>query len=106
MSLWEEMANDGDYLLEEFGREITFRNQKVIALIDRNPVEAPLEEGGFVFTSSYRIRLLVKPLSEFANRPPKFGERMVVYGESMTIKQIISRPPSPWVDVFVIATNQ
>ena len=106
MSIWDEIAADGNEFLTEFGREIKFRNQSVIALIDTNPIEQSLGDGGFVYKAGYRVRLLVKHGSEFFKAPPKHGEQMTIYNEQYTVKQVTNRPPSPWLDVFVISSSQ
>jgi hypothetical protein len=106
MSLWDEISADGSQFLSEFGRSIIFRGVNVVVLIDTNPIEQSLENGGFVYTSGYRIRMLAIAGSTYAVTPPRHGETMSIYGEPYTIKQVTKRPPSPWIDVFVIASNQ
>lgn len=106
MSLWDEISADGSQFLSEFGRSITFRGISVVALIDTNPIEQNLENGGFVYTSGYRVRMLAVAGSVYAVTPPRNGEVMTIYGHPYTIKQVTIRPPSPWIDVFVIASNQ
>jgi len=106
MSLWDEISADGSQFLSEFGRSITFRGISVVALVDTNPIEQALENGGFVYTSGYRVRMLAVAGSVYAVTPPRHGESMAVYGHPYTIKQVTVRPPSPWIDVFVIASNQ
>lgn len=106
MSIWDEIAADGTEFLSEFGREIIFRDKKVVALIDTNPIEETLETGGFVYRSGYRVRLLAVKGSDHAKTPPRHGESMSIYSEPYTIRQVTNRPPSPWIDVFVIASNQ
>lgn len=106
MSLWDEISADGSQFLSEFGRSITFRGINVVALVDRNPIEQNLEDGGFVYTSGYRVRLLAVAGSTYAVTPPVSGEVMTIYGAKYTIKQTTIRPPSPWIDVYVIASNQ
>ena len=106
MSLWDEIAADGDEFLTEFGREIKFRNQSIVALIDTNPIEETLGDGGFVYKSGYRVRLLAKEGSVYFLAPPRHGESMNIYNDQYTIRQVTRRPPSPWIDVFVIASNQ
>lgn len=106
MSIWDEISADGSQFLSEFGRSITFRGISVVALIDTNPIEQSLETGGVVYTSGYRVRMLAVAGSTYAITPPRHGETMSIYGAPYTIKQVTNRPPSPWIDVFVIASNQ
>jgi hypothetical protein len=106
MSLWDEISADGSQFLSEFGRSITFRGISVVVLIDTNPIEQNLENGGFVYTSGFRVRMLAVAGSTYATTPPANGEVMTIYGDPYTVKQVTIRPPSPWIDAFVIASNQ
>ena len=106
MPIWEEIANDGDEILSELGRQITFRGKTVLALIDNNPVEEAYGDGGFVYRAGYRVRLLIKAGSPLYKDFPKQGEHIDVYGRQHTITRVTNRIPSPWVDVFVISSNQ
>ena len=106
MSIFEEIEDDGDEILSELGREINFRDKKFLALIDNNPIEEIMGDGGFILKSGYRVRFLVRKDSKLSKEPPKQGEHMEVYGKRYTITRVTYRPPSPWVDAFVILSNQ
>lgn len=106
MSIWDEIASDGDEILSDLGRQITFRDKKMLALIDTNPVSEEYGNGGFVYKAGYKVRMLIKNGTELHKNLPKQGESMEVYGRDYTITRITQRTPSPWVDAFVIASNQ
>lgn len=105
MSLWEEMEQDGDEILQEVGRVVVFRGQQHNVLIDVNPLDEVMVAGGMQRNASYRIRWLAKRGSNLESSPPDFGEQVTVYGEAMTIVTITKRPPSPWIDTVVQVTN-
>jgi len=106
MNLWDEMAADGDEFLSTFGREVVFRGKKVIALVNTNPVDQMMMDGGFVYRANFKIRFLVKPTDSLAKDPPTQGEQMDVYGRPYTITSITYRPPSPWIDCQVQSATQ
>ena len=105
MSLWDEIANDGDEILSELGREVTFRDKKILALIDTNNTEQTLADGGFMFSTGFRVRFLIKKGSDLAKNIPKHGESVTVYDTKLYISQTTYRPPSPWMDVYVLDRN-
>lgn len=105
MSLWEEMEQDGEEILQEVGRVVTFRGQKYTTLIDVNPLDEVMQRGGMQINSSYRIRWLAKTDSTLHKTPPDFGEQVEVYGRMFTIVTITRRPPSPWIDTVVQVTD-
>ena len=63
-------------------------------------------DGGFILKAGYRIRILAKSDSKFIKDPPRQGEHMEVYNKKYTVTRVTYRPPSPWIDVFVILSNQ
>lgn len=106
MSLWSEIANDGDEILATFGRPVLFRNENYTVLIDQNPLEQVLGDGGFTYRSGFKVRMLIKENSALFFNLPQQGEQMIVFGREYTITTLTYRPPSPWVDLQVISTNQ
>ena len=106
MSLWDEMANDGASILSELGRPVTLRGVTYSALIDQNPLEQMMGEGGFVYRSGFKVRLLVPNGHALYTTPPHQGEIFTIFGREYTITTITSRRPSPWLDMMVISTNQ
>lgn len=103
---YNDIARDCNEILANLGRDIEFRDKKLKALLDNNPVEEVLSDGGFVYKAGYRVRLVADIQSKFISDPPNQGEIMVIYGREHTITKVSQRQPSPWLDVFVIATNQ
>jgi hypothetical protein len=106
MSLWDEMANDGASILSELGRPVTLRGVTYSALIDQNPLEQMMGEGGFIYRSGFKVRLLVRSGEALYTTPPHQGEIFTIFGREYTITTITSRRPSPWLDCMVISTNQ
>ena len=106
MSLWDEMRSDANEFLTDFGREITFRNEKHTVLIDNNTVEDSLDVGGFTFKAGYRVRFYIEEGGKLERKLPEFGERLTIFGRVYAIDRVTYRPPSPWLDVFVIIYNQ
>ena len=106
MSLWSEIANDGDEILDTFGRPVSFRGANYTVLIDQNPLEQVLGEGGFTYRSGFKVRMLIKSTSPLFSNLPNQGEQMLIFGREYTITTVTFRPPSPWVDLQVISTNQ
>lgn len=106
MSLWDEMRSDANEFLTDFGREITFRNEKHIVLLDNNSIEDTLDVGGFTFKAGYRVRFYIEQGGKLERNLPEFGERLTIFGRTYAIDRITYRPPSPWFDAFVIIYNQ
>lgn len=106
MSLWDEMRNDAKEFLADFGREITFRGEKHIVLIDNNNVQEQIDVGGFTFKAGYRVRFYIEYGSRLEKNLPSYGERLTIFGKTYAIDTITYRPPSPWFDAFVIIYNQ
>lgn len=105
MSLWEEMEEDGDEILQEVGRVVVFRGQQYTTLIDVNPLDEVMVAGGMQRNASYRVRWLAKKGSTLDMTPPDFGEQVEVYGRAFTIVVITRRYPSPWIDTVVQVTD-
>lgn len=105
MSLWEEMEQDGEEILQDCGRVVIFRGGQNTVLIDVNPLDEVMSRGGMQIESSYRIRWLAKKGGPLEQRPPEFGEQVEVYGRQFTIVTITRRPPSPWIDTVVQVTD-
>jgi len=105
-NLWDEIAKDGLKILPELGREIQFRGQKMLALLDNNPVSESIGDGGFIYGASFRVRLLITKDSPLYTNLPVDGESMIIYSREFTVRQVKNRMPSPWFDVYVISTNQ
>lgn len=105
MSLWEEMEQDGEEILQEAGRVVVFRGQQYHVLVDVNPLDEVMSRGGMQIEASYRVRWLVKKGGPLEQRPPDFGEQVEVYGRPFTIVTITRRPPSPWIDTVVQVTD-
>jgi hypothetical protein len=106
MSLWDEMRSDAAEFLTDFGREVTFRKEKHIALIDSNVVQETFDVGGFTYQAGYRVRFYIENGGRLEKALPEFGERMEIYGKTYAIDKITYRPPSPWFDAYVIVYNQ
>jgi hypothetical protein len=106
MSLWSEIANDGDEILEVFGRPATFRGSPITILLDNNPLEQALSDGGFVYRSGFKVRVLVRAGEALYATPPTQGEIFTIFGREYSITTITHRPPSPWIDCQVISTTQ
>lgn len=106
MSIWDEMENDAPEVLADLGREIQFRGQKMLALIDNNPMSEQLGDGGFVFSAGYRVRLFIKSDSALRKAPPKQGEHITMYDRKFSISKVSPRWPSPWFDAYVISATQ
>jgi hypothetical protein len=106
MSLWEEMANDGASILAELGRPVVFRGVTYSALLDQNPLEQMMQDGGFVYRAGFKVRLLVVSGDALYTTPPHQGEIFTIFGREYTITSITSRRPSPWLDCMVISTTQ
>jgi hypothetical protein len=106
MSLWEEIAADGEYILAEFGRTVTFRTLSTTVLVDQNPLEQIIGDGGFIYRAGFRIRLLCPPAHPLRLNPPEQGEIFIVFGREYTVTTVTNRPPSPWIDCNVISTTQ
>ena len=106
MSLWEEMASDGEYILEEFGRIVTFRTVARTVLLDQNPLEQMIGEGGFIYRAGFRVRILAPAGHTLRVTPPEQGEIFTIFGREYTVTSVTNRPPSPWIDCQVISTTQ
>ena len=106
MSLWDEMRSDANEFLSDFGREVTFRNEKYIVLLDNNNVQDSLDVGGFTFKAGYRVRFYVETGGKLEKKLPDFGERITIFGRVYAIDNITYRPPSPWLDANVVIFNQ
>lgn len=106
MSLWDEMASDGEQILEEFGRTVTFRTVARTVLLDQNPLEQVVGDGGFIYRSGFRVRILAPAGDPLRVSPPTQGEIFTIFGKEYSITTITNRPPSPWIDCQVIATDQ
>ena len=105
-NIWDEIANDAPKILAEVGREVEFRGKKILVLLDTNPLSQDIGDGGFIYSSGFRVRMLALKGSDYQLNPPKQGERMAIYDRSHTIKRVTQRYPDPWIDVYVINTNQ
>jgi len=105
-SFYDDIANDGNEILSNLGRQIEYRGQKILALLDNNPVEQILEDGGFVYKAGYRVRLLADKKSKLISDPPTQGESIMIYDREFTITKVSIRFPSPWLDVYVISSTQ
>lgn len=106
MSLWEEMASDGEYILDEFGRTVTFRTVPVVVLLDQNPLEQMIGDGGFIYRAGFRVRILAPAGNPLRINPPEQGEIFTIFGREYTITTVTNRPPSPWIDCQVVSTTQ
>jgi hypothetical protein len=106
MSLWKEMEVDGEQLIYEFGRTVTFRGVEYQALVGANPLQAQYEDGGIVISSSFNVRFLVKQGTLLFTTPPKQSEKVYIYGREFTIISTTDRKPSPWFDAQVQGANQ
>jgi hypothetical protein len=106
MSLWEEIAADGEQILYEFGRTVTFRSTALSVLVDQNPLEQIVADGGFIYRAGFRLRLLCPPAHPLRTNPPRQGEIFIVFGKEYTVTTVTNRPPSPWIDCQVISTSQ
>lgn len=106
MSLWDEMREDAAEFLTDFGREVTFRGEKHIVLLDNNNVQDALDVGGFTFKAGYRVRFYIEDGGKLERNLPEFGERLTIFGRIYAIANITYRPPSPWLDAYVVIYNQ
>lgn len=106
MSIWEEMEADGPDLLKNLGKVVIFRGQQMLALIDRNPFDQMMGDGGMVVRASYRIRFFAKKKTPLYIEPPKYGEQVSLYGRDFTITSVTPRFPEPWFDVMVQSATQ
>lgn len=106
MSLWSEMEQDGTAILEEFGRAVTFRNVSRTVLLDSNPLEQIVGDGGFIYRAGFRVRILAGAGHPLRVSPPTQGEIFTIFGREYTITTVTNRPPSPWIDCQVISTTQ
>lgn len=100
------MSDDGDEILETFGRPVTFRGTVYSVLISQNPLEQSLSDGGFIFKAGFNIRMLIKAGSALASNRPRQGEIFTYDGREYTITTVTYRPPSPWFDTAVISSTQ
>lgn len=106
MSLWDEMKEDSEEFLTDFGREIVFRGEKYKVLIGSNNVQEQLDVGGFTFKAGYRVRFYIETGGILERKLPTYGERLTIYGKTYALDDITYRPPSPWFDANVIIYNQ
>ena len=106
MSLWDEMRGDAKEFLEDFGREVTFRNEKYTVLIGSNNVQEQIDVGGFTYKAGYRVRFYIETGSKLERNLPDYGERLNIFGKIYAIDTITYRPPSPWFDTDVVIHNQ
>ena len=106
MSLWSEIASDGDEILECFGRSVTFRGTTHTVLLAQNPLEQMMGDGGFIFRAGFNVRMLAKDGSALRLNPPAQGEIFTIFGREYTATSITNRPPSPWIDCLVQSTTQ
>lgn len=104
--LWSEMEKDGGDFLSTFGRDIVFRGKKVRVLLNTNPVDQAMMDGGFVYRAVFQVSFFAPEGSEFALRPPEQGEQMDVYGRAFTITTQTYRPPDPWIACTVQSATQ
>lgn len=105
MTLWEEMERDGDELLRELGRVVRFRESHVVAMVDPNPLDEIMSQGGFQIQTNFRVKFLAKRDSEMRKNPPKHGEQVSYNERQYTIVSITNRPPSPWIETIVQPTD-
>ena len=103
---YNDIARDCQEVLDNLGRDVQFRDKTIKVLLDSNPVEEVLADGGFVYRSGYRVRVNPTEKNNFIKDPPSQGEIITIYGREHTITKVTPRFPSPWLDVFVIASNQ
>lgn len=106
MSLWDEMRSDAAEFLKDFGREVKFRGEKHIVLLDSNAVQETFDVGGFTYKAGYRVRFYIEEGGRLEKSPPEFGERIEIFDKIYAIDRITYRQPSPWFDAFVIIYNQ
>lgn len=100
------MAVDGASILLELGRPVTLRGVTRQALLDQNPLEQMMGDGGFIYRAGFKVRLLVVSGDALYTNPPRQGEIFTIFGREYTITTITSRPPSPWLDCQVVSTTQ
>ena len=106
MSLWSEMESDGEQIVEEFGRTVTFRGVSRKVLLDQNPLEQIVGDGGFIFRAGFRVRILAPAGHPLRISVPSQGEIFTIFGREYTITTVTNRPPSPWIDCQVLSTTQ
>lgn len=106
MSLWSEIADDGDEILETFGRPVTFRGTQHTVILSQNPLEQMLGDGGFIYKAGFNVRMLICECDALYANKPHQGEIFTIFGREYTVTSVTNRPPSPWVDCAVISTTQ
>lgn len=93
MPLFDEFAADAAAILEEAGRELSFRGVSARAMVGDQALGFDLERGGMVATGAMTIKLLY---SEYSDAPPLDGERITYAGTDYRINSITYRQPSAW----------
>jgi hypothetical protein len=105
MNVWQEMESDAPEILKELGRVVIYRKNQVLAMVDPNPIDSIMTQGGFDNDTSFRVKFFAKSNSELIRNPPSHGEQVTVYGSQYTIVSITYRPPSPWIETVVQPTD-
>lgn len=95
MSLFDTFANDCAYILNDIGRDVSFRGQTVKAVVaDPNPMEG-LMMGGFSQQGSGQVFKFLR--STYAASLPASGEIITFDGVKWFIETVETRPLAPWV---------
>lgn len=105
-SIWDEMRKDAPSFLKEFGRDVTFRGKTWKVMLENNPLDQMMMDGGMVVKASFKVRFYAEKGGPLEKNPPKFGEQLGIYGRPFTVVSITYHPPSPWYDVVVHSTTQ
>ena len=95
MSLFDTFAADCAYILNDIGRDVSFRGVTVKAVVsDPNPMDA-LVVGGFSAQGSGQVFKFLR--SSYAAALPASGEIITFDGVKWFIETVETRPLAPWV---------
>lgn len=94
MSLFDTFAADSAHILNDIGRDVSFRGQTVKAVVaDPNPMEG-LMVGGFSNQGSQQVFKFLR--ATYANAAPVDGEIITFNGVKWFIDTVETRPLAPW----------
>ena len=97
MSLFDIFASDCAAILNEIGRDVSFRGVTVKAIVAEPGPADLLAIGGFSAASSGQMFKFLR--SSYANNLPHEGELITFDGNKWVIGNVDTRPLGPWVKV-------
>lgn len=97
MSLFDIFAADAAYILNDIGRDISYRGVTVKAVCSDPSSVDMLSVGGFSSAGDAQSFKLLR--SAYANALPAEGELLTFNSITWVISSVETRPQSPWVKI-------